>query len=53
HDLGASYRFPSGKLVASLDCKNMLNAEVYDNFGVQRPGRAFYFKLNYTINNFK
>ncbi|WP_231426231.1 TonB-dependent receptor plug domain-containing protein [Pedobacter sp. Leaf250] len=53
HDLGASYRFPNGKLVASLDCKNMLNAEVYDNFGVQRPGRAFYFKLNYTINNFK
>lgn len=53
HDLGASYRFPSGKLVASLDCKNMLNAEVYDNFGVQKPGRAFYIKLNYTINNFK
>ncbi|KLT66533.1 TonB-dependent receptor plug domain-containing protein [Pedobacter sp. BMA] len=53
HDLGASYRFPNGKLVASLDCKNMLNAEVYDNFGVQKRGRAIYFKLNYTINNFK
>jgi len=52
HDLGASYRFPSGKLVASFDCKNILNAELYDNFGVQKPGRAFYFKLNYTINNF-
>jgi outer membrane receptor protein involved in Fe transport len=53
HDLGASYRFPSGKLVASLDCKNILNAELYDNFGVQKPGRAFYFKLNFTINNLK
>jgi len=53
HDLGASYRFPGSKLVASLDCKNILNAEVYDNFGVQKPGRAFYFKINYTINNFK
>lgn len=52
HDLGASYRFPSGKLVASLDAKNVLNAEIYDNFGVQKPGRAFYIKLNYTINNF-
>lgn len=52
HDLGASYRFPTGKLVASLDCKNLLNAELYDNFGVQKPGRAFYIKLNYTINNF-
>ncbi|SOD17873.1 TonB-dependent receptor [Pedobacter xixiisoli] len=53
HDLGASYRFPSGKLVASLDAKNILNGEIYDNFGVQKPGRAFYIKLNYTINNFK
>ncbi len=52
HDLGVSYRFPSGKLVASLDGKNVLNAEVYDNFGVQKPGRGIYFKLNYTINNF-
>jgi len=50
HDLGANYRFPSGKMVLSLDCKNILNAEVYDNFGIQKPGRAFYIKLNYTIN---
>ncbi|MGN7783676.1 TonB-dependent receptor [Niabella sp. 22666] len=52
NDLGASYRFPTGKLVVSLDCKNIFNAEVYDNFGVQKPGRAFFIKLNYTINNF-
>ncbi|WP_207421385.1 TonB-dependent receptor [Desertivirga brevis] len=52
NDIGASYRFPKGRMVASLDCKNILNAEVYDNFGVQKPGRAFYIKLNYNINNF-
>ncbi|MGO3806205.1 MAG: TonB-dependent receptor [Sphingobacterium sp.] len=52
HDLGVSYRPPSGKLVVSLDAKNMFNAEVYDNFGVQKPGRAFYLKLNYTISKF-
>ncbi|MNK10160.1 Vitamin B12 transporter BtuB precursor [compost metagenome] len=52
HDVGASYRFPKGRFVASLDAKNILNAEMYDNFGVQKPGRAFYIKLNYTINNF-
>ncbi len=52
NDLGASYRFPTGKLVVSLDCKNIFNAEVYDNFGVQKPGRSFFIKLNYTINNF-
>lgn len=52
HDLGASYRFPSGKLIASLDAKNILNAALYDNFGVQKPGRGIYFKLNYTIGKF-
>ena len=51
-DIGASYRFPSGKVVASVDLKNILDAEIYDNFGVIKPGRGVYFKLNYTINNF-
>ncbi|MFD2969168.1 TonB-dependent receptor [Sphingobacterium bambusae] len=52
HDIGASYRFPSGKLVVSLDGKNIFNAEAYDNFMVQKPGRGIYVKLNYTINKF-
>ncbi|NIJ43691.1 outer membrane receptor protein involved in Fe transport [Wenyingzhuangia heitensis] len=50
HDIGLSYRFPSKKLVASLDVKNIFNAELYDNFRIQKPGRGIYFKLNYTIN---
>ena len=52
HDVGASYRFPNGKLIASIDAKNILNAEVYDNFMVQKPGRGIYVKLNYTISKF-
>lgn len=52
HDLGASYRLPNGKMVASLDVKNILNAEMYDNFGVQKPGRSISVKLNYTISKF-
>ncbi|REG96481.1 TonB-dependent receptor plug domain-containing protein [Flavobacterium aquicola] len=52
HDLGASYRFPSGKLVASLDVKNLLNADIYDNFAIQKPGRGIFFKLNYTFSKF-
>ncbi|HLW49372.1 MAG TPA: TonB-dependent receptor [Sphingobacteriaceae bacterium] len=51
-DLGASYLFPHRKLVLSLDVKNVFNAEIYDNFAVQKPGRALYLKLNYTINHF-
>lgn len=52
HDIGVSYRFPNGKLVASLDLKNLLNAEVYDNFQIQKPGRGVYVKLNYTFSKF-
>jgi len=52
HDLGASYRLPNGKLVVSMDLKNILNAEIYDNFGVQKPGRSISLKLNYTISKF-
>lgn len=52
-NVGASYRFPNRKLIASLDLKNILNAEIYDNFGVQKPGRAIYLKLTYTITNFQ
>lgn len=52
YDLGVSYRFPSGKLVASLDVKNLTNAEIYDNYAIQKPGRGIYFKLNYTFSKF-
>ncbi len=52
HDIGSSYRLPNGKMVVSLDLKNALNAEIYDNFGVQKPGRSISVKLNYTISKF-
>jgi len=52
HDIGLSYVFPNKKLIASFDAKNITNRQVFDNMGVQKPGRAFYFKLNYVFNNF-
>ncbi|MEP0211702.1 MAG: TonB-dependent receptor [Cellulophaga sp.] len=51
-DFGLSYAFPNKKLVASFDIKNIFDEPVYDNLSVQKPGRAFYLKLNYTINKF-
>ncbi|ADY30053.1 TonB-dependent receptor [Cellulophaga lytica] len=51
-DFGLSYVFPNKKLIASFDIKNIFDEPVYDNLSVQKPGRAFYFKLNYTINKF-
>ncbi len=51
-NVGASYVFPKRDIILSFDVKNILNAELYDNFGVQKPGRGFYLKINYTINKF-
>lgn len=51
HDLGLSYTFPKRNFVVSFDAKNIFDKRAFDNFAVQKPGRAFYIKLNYTINN--
>lgn len=50
-DAGFSYLFPGKKFVVSFDVRNLFDRQVYDNFAVQKPGRAFYLKLNYTINH--
>ncbi|MBZ9629911.1 TonB-dependent receptor [Salegentibacter sp. LM13S] len=51
-DLGLSYTFPNQNFVMSFDVKNIFDKPVYDNLSVQKPGRAFYLKLNYSINKF-
>ena len=52
HDFGASYVFPSKNYIISFDAKNIFNQQVFDNMAVQKPGRAFYLKFNYILNNF-
>ncbi|MDP5199773.1 TonB-dependent receptor plug domain-containing protein [Flavobacterium sp. DG2-3] len=51
-DLGLSYAFPNKQFIVSFDAKNIFDEQVYDNFAAQKPGRAFYIKLNYTISKF-
>lgn len=48
-DLGLTYSFPKNKIVLSFDMKNIFDEQVYDNFGLQKPGRAFYGKITYFI----
>ncbi|MEO9511005.1 MAG: TonB-dependent receptor [Flavobacteriaceae bacterium] len=48
-DAGIGYTFPSQKLSLALDFSNMLNEQIYDNFLLQKPGRAIFFKINYKI----
>lgn len=51
HSLEFSYKLNKGKYNFSFLIKNLTNSTVYDNFNIQQPGRAFYLKLRYYINN--
>lgn len=52
HDFGLSYAFPNKKFIVSFDARNIFDERLFDNYAVQKPGRSFYLKLNYTINKF-
>lgn len=49
NDVSISYTFRSGKITLSLDGKNIFNELAFDNYAVQKPGRAFYAKIFYRI----
>ena len=49
HDCGVSYSFPGRKLTLSFDGRNITNEQVFDNWALQKPGRAFYGKVSYRI----
>lgn len=48
-DTGIGYTFPSKKLALAIDVSNLLNEQVYDNYLLQKPGRAIFLKINYQI----
>ena len=48
-DAGLTYAFPGQKIVLRFDAKNIFNQQVFDNFGLQKPGRAFFGKITYVI----
>ncbi|MBB3698220.1 TonB-dependent receptor [Flammeovirga yaeyamensis] len=50
HDLNIEYSFERGKYNTTLTVSNITDAEVYDNFKIQKPGRAFYLKFRYYFN---
>lgn len=49
HDLGLIYSFPNEKISLSVNGKNLLNAQAFDNWALQKPGRAVYAKLSLRI----
>ncbi len=49
HNISATYSLKDGKYNISLECRNFTDSQLYDNFELQKPGRAFYVKLRYFI----
>lgn len=49
HDINVIYATSGGRYNVALECKNLSNVILYDNFSLQKPGRAFYLKLRYFI----
>ncbi|RKN77044.1 TonB-dependent receptor [Ulvibacterium marinum] len=49
-NVGVSYTAWANKATVSLECTNLLDEKVFDNFSVQRPGRAFYVTLRTFLN---
>ncbi|MFI3270145.1 MAG: TonB-dependent receptor [Rikenellaceae bacterium] len=45
HNLTLHYTLDGGKYNFSLECKNIMDANLYDNFSLQKAGRAFYGKV--------
>ncbi|TDE14450.1 TonB-dependent receptor [Dyadobacter psychrotolerans] len=49
HNLSLSYSLQNGRYNISLESRNLTNELAYDNFKLQKPGRAFYAKIRYFI----
>lgn len=49
HNLSLSYSLQNGRYNVSLESRNLTNELAYDNFKLQKPGRAFYVKLRYFL----
>ncbi|QEC51108.1 outer membrane receptor protein involved in Fe transport [Anseongella ginsenosidimutans] len=50
HDANIVYTLADGKYNIALECKNLTDALLYDNFSLQKPSRAFFLKLRYFIS---
>lgn len=45
HNLSLSYSLKKGRYNFSLECRNITDEKLYDNFSLQKAGRAYYGKV--------
>ena len=50
HNISLSYSMKGGKYNLSVEFKNITDEKLYDNFSLQRAGRAFYAKMRIHFN---
>ena len=50
HNAVVSYSWKRERYNLSLECNNLFDRELYDNFMLQKPGRAFFLKFRLFIN---
>ena len=50
-DASVTYSLQNGKYNFAVQCNNVSDAKLYDNFKLQKPGRAFNVKLRYFLHN--
>ncbi len=51
HNITISYGIGRGRYNISFECRNITNAKLYDNFSLQKAGRAFYGKFRIYFGN--
>ena len=51
HNLTLSYGIKNGRYNLSFECRNFTNERLYDNFSLQKAGRAFYGKVRIYFGN--
>lgn len=51
HNLSLSYSIRNGRYNLSLECRNLTDEKLYDNFSLQKAGRAFYGKFRVYFGN--
>ncbi|MDR0572800.1 MAG: carboxypeptidase-like regulatory domain-containing protein [Tannerella sp.] len=52
HDVSLTYTIANGRYNITAECKNLTDEKLYDNFSLQKPGRAFYAKIRYFLTIF-
>ncbi|MBV8326813.1 TonB-dependent receptor [Chryseobacterium sp.] len=48
-NLGFSLKHKDGKYTVSMECQNIFGQKLYDNFRIQKPGRAYFLTLDIAL----